>query len=202
MSEIFLTLVVEDILSEEVARRLLLATQKPFQVALALVGNGRGYLETKVLSFNDAAKASPFLMIADQDSAEPCAPELISQWMRGRPLHSNLMLRIAVREIEAWIMADRRSLSQFLNVPLAKIPGNLDQVPDPKQFLVNLARSSSNARVRSSIVPRQGSTANVGPNYNSSLTEFIREEWTVARALEHSDSLRRAFEHLKSFRPA
>jgi len=48
MKEIYLTLAVEDILSEVVARKLIEQTQKKYRVTQCLRKGGAGYLKSKI----------------------------------------------------------------------------------------------------------------------------------------------------------
>src|ERR1035441_9429449 len=70
----------------------------------------------------------------------PCVPEVLPRWL---PAPSRLMrLRVAVRELESWLLADSERIAKFLGVAVAEIPADPDSVPDPKRLMVQLARSS------------------------------------------------------------
>ncbi len=76
--------------------------------------------------------------------------------------------------------------------------------PNPKQTLINIARTSRNKSIRDAIVPRQESGATVGPLYVAQLTEFVEKHWRPDVAQEHSKSLRHCIDALStpnSFRP-
>jgi hypothetical protein len=93
-----------------------------------------------------------------------------------------MVFRIVVREIEAWLMADAEALSRFLAVPLRSIPADPEQVPDPKETLVDLARSSRRREIREDLVPRPGSGRAVGPGYTATMLEFTHTVWRPAVA--------------------
>ena len=78
-------------------------------------------------------------MFTDLDSPQTCVPELIQSWVKA-PLNPGFFLRVAVMEIESWIMADRRALATFLSIPVNRIPNTPDDILQPKEFLVSLAR--------------------------------------------------------------
>lgn len=78
----------------------------------------------------------------------------------------------------------------------------MDDILDPKQFLLNNAKKSRKRRLKEDIVPRVGSTAKIGPNYNARLSDFVRNSWDVHRAIKCSESLNRAFRKLQEFVPA
>lgn len=88
-------------------------------------------------------------------------------------------------------MADRSGIARFLSIPSNKIPSNTDALPRPKEFLVDLARSSRKTRLRADIIPKPGATSKVGPGYNSRLGEFVRKDWNIEGASAVSYSLNR-----------
>jgi hypothetical protein len=130
--------------------------------------------------------------IADRDSESKCPVETIHAWLGGLDRHPNLVVRMAEMEVESWIMADRESISKYLDVPLNRIPQFPDAIIDPKSELVNIARHSRSKLIREQMCPASGSRSPVGPAYNSLVESFIRSNWRPANALLCSPSLRRA----------
>ena len=198
MKEIYITLAVEDYVSEIVAGKLLEQSGREYRVTQCLCNQGQGYLKANINKFNQAAKFMPFFVLTDQDRG--CPPTLLASWLK-QEASKFFLFRIAVMEIEAWVMAHREAFADFFYISLDRLPQDMDGIPDPKQFLVNLVRHSRNSRLRTDIVPARGSTAQVGPDYNSHLTRFIQTEWDVLKAVKHSESLRRAFLQLQKFDP-
>jgi hypothetical protein len=200
MSPIPIHVAIEDDLSELVIRKLLSATGRDYFIGTVFGGGGFGYLKKRANNWNAAAAAgTPILLLTDLDS-NPCPSRLISDWLDFKP-HANLLFRVAVREVESWLLADRVGLSRFLGISDAHVPLLPDEVPDPKLTLVNLGRRSRIRAVRESIVPRRGSTAVQGPNYNGCLGGFVRDRWNRNAASQRSPSLTRAWEKLMSFEP-
>ena len=195
MNEKRAILAVEDILGEAVSTRIL--TSLDIIVSLRLGLKGKNYLQSKARSLNQTAKGFAVFMLTDQDSPDPCPPQLIRSWLRGAP-HPHFFLRIAVMEVESWIMADRRGIAHFLSIPLSRIPADTDAIPHPKEFLVSLARLSKKARLRADIVPKPGATSKVGPGYNSRMGEFVRRNWNIQRASAVSNSLKRTLARLRT----
>jgi hypothetical protein len=101
-------------------------------------------------------------------------------------------------EVESWVLADRAQFSSFLSVPEHRIPANTDQIPQPKEFIVTLARRSRRKDIREDLVPAVGSTAPVGPAYNPRLAAFVVDSWDPTAASGASPSLARAVERLRS----
>jgi hypothetical protein len=109
-----------------------------------------------------------------------------------------MIFRIAVREVEAWILADVEGYSTFTGVSRVSFPNNPESELDPKRTLINLTRRSRKRSIREDIVPIN-SNAQIGPNYNGRLMEFVFFHWEISRAIPRSESLRRAYEKLRLF---
>lgn len=131
-----------------------------------------------------------------REVAVPLTPRL------KHPRHANLLLRVAVKEVEAWILGCRSAFAQFLGISDKLIPRQVDEIEDPKEFVVSLARRSRRRDVRVGITPAKGSTARVGPDYNGRMVEFVQEYWIPEIAEENSPSLRRTRRILAEFEPA
>jgi len=193
-----INLACEDDLSEFVMTRLLEVSGTKFHVLGCYSRGGSGYLKKSLSGFNKASEFIPFFVLTDLDRYE-CAPTMIAEWVDFTP-HSNLIFRIAVREVESWILADREGFADFLGISPVRIPDNPDALQDPKQILINLAARSRKRNIREDIVPTSD-FARIGPNYNGRLMEFVLGNWDIERAASRSDSLRRALRHLERFRP-
>jgi hypothetical protein len=199
MPPVILNLAVEDSLSEAAARTILLQSGRPFAVQNCYCKHGVAYVKRSISGFNNAAKGIPFFVLTDLDLAE-CAPALIRDWLPAAP-HHNLIFRVAVHEVESWLLADRDAFAKFLGIPRDRIPLDPDAVNDPKALLVSLATKSKKRTIRGSIVPAKGSTAKVGPDYNGPLVWFVKNDWVASRAGKQSPSLERALRMVKSFAP-
>ena len=191
-------LVVEDVLSEGVLRRLLDLAKGRFLVTACLGKEGFGFIRKNLPVFNQVAPRSPFVILTDLDN-NPCPPGLLREWMPGLP-HPNLIIRVAVREVEAWLLADRQGFARFAGIRLAKIPRAVETIEQPKEFLIEICRHG-NARVRGSLLPRESKSARVGPDYNGCLLRFTHYHWSVRRAANCSESLDRACQALMKFKP-
>jgi hypothetical protein len=198
MAPIPVNFATEDELSELVLFRMLERIDR-YAVGTAYRRRGNGYLRRTIHGWNDAAQGIPFIVLTDLDTC-PCPPELINKWL---PLgkHPNLLFRVAVREVEAWLLADPDNLSQFLNVKRALIPAQPDSIVNAKAALVGVAGRSRSKAIRESIVPKRGSTAKQGPDYNGRLGLFVRQHWDIEAAKDNSESLSRTLDRLNSFRP-
>ena len=171
MAVIPVNLAVEDELSGAVVLRLLAHANKEYVVGTTYGLRGYGYLRRTVHGWNRAAQGVPFVLVTDLDRY-PCPSALIADWLTGQP-HPNLIFRVAVREIEAWLLADRQSLAKHLAVPEAIVPTTPEGESDPKRSLISVARRSRSRTIRARIVPKVGSTSQQGPDYNACLIEFV-----------------------------
>jgi hypothetical protein len=197
MTLIPVNLATEDELSEVILLRVL-ADLNRYAVGTAYRRGGSGYLRRTIHGWNSAAKGVPFIVLTDLDAAE-CPARLVNEWLQTQA-HPNLLFRIAVREVESWLLADPANLSEFLGVKMVA-PTITDAIADPKAAIIDLARKSRSRTIRDRIVPRKGSTAKHGPDYNGCLGWFVRKRWDIDTAKTNSPSLARTLDRLTSFNP-
>lgn len=181
---------VEDELSKSVARKLV--AEAGFEVDRSdfLVERGAGNLRKHLPSYLAAGARRPVLVLTDLDDSE-CAPSLVAEWMEGKVRAENFVLRVAVREIEAWLLADRTGMHRFLGIPLRRVSGEPDEFEDPKMQLLLLAKGAS-AEVRRGLVRSEGDRVFRGLLYNKKLCEFALSGWSSTRAAANSASLNKA----------
>lgn len=191
-------LAVEDALSNVVSTKILKHFGIEIVHRIPNTYQGNSYLQRRAPELNRSAAGPPYIfMFTDLDSPQNCPPQLIQSWVKA-PLNSGFFLRVAIMEVESWIMADRRAFARFLSIPVYRIPSNPDAIDNPKEFLVSLARRSNRRRLRDQLVPAQGATtAKVGPEYNSRLSEFVQAHWDLERAAIASPSLKRTLDRIR-----
>jgi hypothetical protein len=199
MASIPINIAVEDDLSAVVLRRLLNHSGKDYCVGVTYGLTGFGYLKRTVHGWNAAARGIPFVLLTDLDTYS-CPPQLITDWLKV-PVHPNLVFRVAVREVEAWLLADSDNLGRFLAVSKTNIPPLCETISDPKAALVTLARRSRSREIRDRVAPRAGSTAKQGPDYNACLSSFVLSTWDIDVAATKAPSLRKAVDRLTTFTP-
>jgi hypothetical protein len=183
-----LALATEDELSETVGRRLIAEVGATWEISPFRQG-GNGYLRNKLNSFCEMAHMYPVLLITDLDNGR-CAPHLINEWMDGRDHPEHLYFRVAVREIESWLLADHRAIRELFGNKITELPELPDSLPDPKQTLLKLAKRAPRA-IRNDLIIERGHIASQGLGYNSRLCKFVSELWNPELAATRSDSLRR-----------
>ena len=161
--------------------------------------SGKSFLRQKIQAYNHAASYSPWIILVDLNHDAECAPVLRKLWLPNPAL--GMFFRIAVREVEAWLLGDQERIAAFLGVAHSKIPQNPENLDDPKQFMIELASNSRRREIREDMVPRPGSGRKIGPAYTSRLVEFATNRmfgWRPGVAARHSDSLNRCLRRLRS----
>jgi hypothetical protein len=186
---------VEGITDETVARKLIEYSHHSFGTGYGK--QGKDYLKKKAAGFNELARyGNPILMLVDfMDTGLSCAPEVLKIWLPGRS--SNMLLRVVVREIESWLLADTKGIAGYLKIAETLIPNDPEELLDPKQRLVNLARRSRLRKIREAMIPATGVSTVVGPAYAAAIEEFVIQHWNVDSALNKAPSLRRCINRLQ-----
>ena len=184
---------VEGIVDEAVVRTLIAhagATPGPVYGK-----QGKALLRQKIAGYNNAARWAPWIVLVDLNHDGECAPPLRDAWLAQPAAH--LCFRVAVRMVEAWLLADTERVAAFLGIARSKVPANPEGLDEPKTTMVNLARSSRRKAIREDMVPREGGGRQVGPAYSSRLIEFASSSWRPDVAAARSNSLQRAIRCLK-----
>lgn len=155
---------------------------------------GKAFLRERLAGYNRAAERWPWCILVDLDYAD-CAPRLIAEWL---PQPAALMcFRVAVREVESWLMADAEQLSLFLGVSARDIPSDTESLADPKEAMVSLARRSDRREIREAMVPRPASGRGIGPAYALRLSEFTQTMWRPRVAAEACRSVSKCMNRIE-----
>lgn len=190
-------LAVEDDLSEWVIRRLLQERSAAYEIGAVFKKGGFGYLKKKTPALNNLAKGCPVLLLTDLDQ-NPCPPAVLAEWL-PQPRNADFLLRIAVREVEAWLLATGELFSGFLGLRQGVTFDRPEELLDPKHDLLCLSEKSPRRNLREALVRRdEGGNRRQGPAYNSTLGEFVLRGWSPAVAARRCPSLRRFISALES----
>lgn len=138
--------------------------------------------------YNDAGKHTAVIGLADLEQAQ-CASSLLASKLPDKS--AGFHLRLAVRMLESWLLADRHAMARFLKVPISALPINPDGESHAKRVLVNIARNSTSKAIREALVPGD-SGGMVGSDYAATMCKFIEQHWRVSVARKTSPSLERA----------
>ena len=205
MEEIWFYGYAEDELSCAVMRRLFVYCNKccfgnrryRFLPGFPVNKRGAGNLKKIAPSLLNMAK-NPGLyvfILTDLDEIE-CAPSLIRKWFpTNDPLPGNLLFRVAEREVESWLLADRNGLASFLGIAAANFCDDPDTLPDPKRHLLDVIQKKGRRRFHKDMLPSD--KAHVGPRYNQKMREFVEQKWDITTAQQRSSSLCRTINSLR-----
>jgi hypothetical protein len=180
-----IALATEDELSECVGVKL--ANEAGLEVNMMLRKNGNGYLRSSIEKFITMTYHQPLLLITDLDTLSS-PTYLQEQWVKQKVVPPGLLFHVAVREVEAWLLADHEGMKKLLGAKINKLPSSPELLPDPKRHLLGLAAKASR-EVRNDLVAERNSMASQGLGYNSRLTNFVRTMWKPSVAAELSPSL-------------
>ena len=87
-------------------------------------------------SWRQVANRQVVVVLTDLDRLA-CPLILLDDWLGADRKHpENLLLRIAEREVESWLLADHEALGKLLGSK-ARFPVQPDTLPDPKQHLLD-----------------------------------------------------------------
>lgn len=189
-----ITLAIEDELSDVVAKRLI-RDYCPGVESIETLGNqGIGYIRRRMRDLNQIALyQNPVLILADLDRQGDCAPNRVTQ-LKGRlAIAPSLLIRIAVLEVESWILADREGIAKWLGIAINAVPSVPESLEDPKRIFVQLALRSRSRRLREGMSPTEvRGTHRTGPNYNEMAGDFVTRLWNPEAARRNAPSLDRA----------
>lgn len=124
-------LATEDELSEAVGVKLL--SEHPILAEaprMLLRKGGFGYLRSRMDSWRQMAGRQIVIVLTELDRLA-CPLVLLDDWMGvGRQVPRNLLLRIAEREVESWLLADHEALGKLFG-GRGRFPVAPDTLPDP-----------------------------------------------------------------------
>jgi hypothetical protein len=150
---------------------------------------GKNALDQRIAGLLIAAEHGRRVLVLRDLDAEPCAGPVVARLV-PRPA-PGFCLRLAVRAVEAWLLADHDGIARGLKVPKSSLPRPPDHLADPKAELRRLGQQS-----RDPEISRQcGATPQVLGALTASLA---MEVWDPQRAAARSPSLARALRRLRA----
>jgi hypothetical protein len=133
---------------------------------------GKAFLRERISGFNHDARFRPWIVVVDLDRDAECPAALVADWL-PQPAHL-MCFRVAVRELESWLLADPEALAGFLGIRRILIPAS------------GRSRGARPRRAVSALLPTPASEARTGQ-----ALAIVRDHWRPAAAESNSDSLRR-----------
>jgi hypothetical protein len=173
-------IVVEGTTDRFAAQRLLAACDLQVDASRVIVTGGKQRFDARIAKYNEAAKFLPWLALRDADRDADGCPVALRRRLLVGPQSEALCLRLAVRTIDAWLLADRAAFSDYFAVPMSRIPIDPERLDRPKDALTNVCRSTRRRAVRQAMVPPDGSHG-PGPEYTANIINYCRAAWRPAQ---------------------
>ncbi len=162
---------------------------------------GKASLDASLKGLNAGARFNPVLVLRDLDQDEDCGGSLVDALCKVRiqaPREKGLLLRVAVRTADAWLLADARSLSRSTGIPEAIIPSDPEALEAPKQRLIALLRRA-NLPLRRELGLIKSDEPADWPKIAGWLGQvFVPSKWQPQEAAEHAPSLARCLLRLRA----
>lgn len=186
----------EDIISEMVLSKII-SQVFTGEIVHKLGRKGCGDLIKNVSKYNNLAALHPVILMLDLDTRNS-ADEYVSSICAKLKKDPNFHVVVPVTEVESWLLSDKSTLSVCLGVNEKVMPNEPDNLIDPKQTIINLARKSRLREIKNGLPPTAGEKCSIGISYNSILCEYVNNNWRVDVAKEFSPSLKRTVDILSS----
>ena len=183
-----IAIATEDQLSEAVILRMMSEVPTPHFIQHKLGRAGNGYLRSKMNSWYQMAQHQVMVVLTDLDRSN-CVFEFRQEWLVEAP-PASLVFRIAVREVESWVLADHVAMRTLIG-SRGVLPTAPDSLADPKQAFLGLVNGAPKS-VRDDLLKVREGNLTQGLGYNARLTTWVQSEWSPNRAAERSPSLARA----------
>lgn len=180
----------EDELSLAIVTRLINDYKTEACISYKFLAKGFGNIKANSSKYIAASRVLPHIILTDLDR-HTCASTLLADWKLTN-IPPSCLFRIAVREVEAWILSDRLGVAELLGINVNRIPAYPEQQQDPKEAFLNLAKTSRRKGLSAELVSNNSSGIMIGPLYNNRLCEFVANSWDVNAAMLNSNSLSKA----------
>lgn len=188
-----IALIAEDTLCQAIGERLI-GDVLGWTFAISPINcGGVSRLLSQLDRYQTLARLYPVLCIADTDRR--CAVELLEKH-RPPNLSARFLFRLAVPEIESWILADNKGFAEHFRVPESRLPRKPDELQDAKLTILRLIQKSKSKLYRDEMISAYDRNK-LGTGYNLHLSSFVREKWAVEEAGKRSDSLARSVQRLQ-----
>lgn len=174
-----------------VARRLIVAAGgRPGTDYVARRGpRGKGALDERIRGLVIAARHGLRVLVLRDLDEDPCAGPVVRRLAPNPP--STLSLRLAVRAVEAWLLADHDGMAKGLTVSPTALPALPETLADPKGELRRIGKISRDSEVRRLCAGT--------PQVFGGLTAALATDcWDPCRAARRAPSLARALKRLRT----
>ena len=189
-----INIAAEDRLGIAALERIINSEFENIQIARILPNSerrlaGNNPIRARVQNFRQAAQSGQyFIVLTDLDNGI-CPSKLLQEW-GVFPLPERLLFRVAIREVESWLLGDRHNMAKLLGIKSALVSPSPEQLADPKATLLGLAKMGSK-KIQKELLPEKGAFGKIGPGYNDVLCGFVEQDWDYRNASTNAPSLDR-----------
>lgn len=162
-------------------------------------GTGKQNVDMRLAGLNAVSHfGRPILVLRDLDHDASCAPKLVKKLIKDS--HDNFLLRICVRELEVWLMADRNNFAKYCGCKISTIPKDPELLADPKATIVGWADAGSASKLRSHLTAARAKGVPEWAALGQWHSDFAENHWDILAAIEsgRAPSLGRAFAALQA----
>ncbi len=184
------TIATEGFVDAAIARRLL--RECGLEAGPEYGRKGKGHIDANIARYNQAsASTGPWLVLRDLDNDAPCGGVLARRLLKSPA--PKMRLRIVVRAIESWLLADFESLAKTFDLRASAKSRFDDRTQHPKMTMLDLLAESKSMAVRRAMVRVSPNGAKEsGALYNSNLASYVDAHWRPKSAAKNSSSLAKA----------
>ena len=162
---------------------------------------GKSNILKRLSGYNrSAAGGSNWLVLVDLDNDADCAPGHLKHILFDTR-SENLHLRVSVRSMESWLLADREGMRKFTGIRANRFPTDPEGELHPKRYFIDLIdRECKRQGLRKGLLPSRQGNRVVGPGYTHLMQRFAMKHWRPEIAALNSDSLARCIRALEELR--
>ena len=137
------------------------------------------------------------LALRDLDDDAACAPTLVALLLPDK--NERMLLRVCVKQVESWLMADKEAYARFCGVPLGHIPDNPETVGNPKALIQSLGESGKAVKLHRHFSKLKRTGVPMWGMLGEWHAQFAEKHWDPVRAADsnRSPSLTRALARVK-----
>ena len=137
------------------------------------------------------------LALRDLDDDAACAPTLVALLLPDK--NERMLLRVCVKQVESWLMADKEAYARFCGVPLGHIPDNPETVGNPKALIQSLGESGKAVKLHRHFSKLKRTGVPMWGVLGEWHAQFAEKHWDPVRAADsnRSPSLTRALARVK-----
>ena len=183
MSQVEVDYLGEGASDEAIARKMIIscAGSPGMSYRRPQVGTGKQSLDRRLAGLNaGVAHGRPILILRDLDHDAACAGELVAALLPNR--HPRLLLRVCVREAEAWLLADGAAYAQFCGISVGQIPSDPEALDDPKQVILSWVANARAVRLKRYVDDARRRAVADWASLGAWHAEFAERIWDPERA--------------------